>query len=60
MIVELPSEDRWDAIVNHFSLDTMEEDEFLAYIGKMGYTIDADDEIIENLHDMWENNLNNL
>lgn len=60
MITQLPGESRWESICSHFSLDTMEEDQFLAYIKKMGYTIDADDEIIENLHEMWENNLNNL
>lgn len=58
MITQLQGESRKDAIVNHFSLDTMEEDQFLAYIKKMGYTIDANDEMIESLHAMWEENLN--
>lgn len=58
MITQFKGESRKDAIVNHFSLDTMEEDKFIAYVKKMGYTIDADDEIIENLHAMWEENLN--
>jgi hypothetical protein len=53
MIVQFQGEDRKEAIVNHFSLDIEEEDLFFQYISDMGYTIDADDEIIESLHNMW-------
>lgn len=29
------------------------EELFIKYVSDMGYTINADDEIIESLHDMW-------
>lgn len=56
MIVQFPGEDRKDAIINHFSLDIEEEEWFLNYIKQMGYSIDDDDEIIENLFKMWNDN----
>jgi hypothetical protein len=58
MIVQFPGETREEAIVNHFSLDIVEEEKFLAYIEQMGYSIDSDDEIIENLISMWRKNEN--
>lgn len=58
MITQFQGESRKQAIVNHFSLDIDEERQFISYIGHMGYTIDADDDIIENLHHMWEENIN--
>ena len=54
MITKFQGESRKQAIVNHFSLDIEEERLFISYIGYMGYTIDSDDDIIENLHAMWE------
>lgn len=54
MITQFQGESRKQAIVNHFSLDVEEERQFISYIGHMGYTIDSDDDIIENLHSMWE------
>lgn len=60
MIVQFNGEDRKAAIVNHFSLDIEEEDLFFAYLEQMGYTIDADDEIIESLHSMWYKKQSNL
>lgn len=56
MIVQFPGEHRKDAIINHFSLDIEEEEWFLDYIKRMGYSIDDDDEIIENLFKMWNDN----
>lgn len=53
MIVQFSGEDRKDAIVNHFSLDIVEEEGFMRYIKEMGYSIEEDDEIIENLIVMW-------
>lgn len=53
MIVQFSGEDRKDAIVNHFSLDIEEEDLFFTYITDMGYSIDSEDEILENLIKMW-------
>lgn len=43
MIVQFSGETREEAIVNHFSLDIVEEDLFLAYIKQMGYSIDDED-----------------
>jgi hypothetical protein len=53
MIVQFSGEDRKDAIVNHFSLDIVEEEQFMAYIEEMGYSIDDEDDIIEHLCQMW-------
>lgn len=53
MITQSKGESRLDAIVNHFSLDIVEEESFIKFIETMGYTIDDDDEIIEKLHVMW-------
>ena len=59
MVTQFQGETRKDAIINHFSLDMVEEDSFLKYISDMGYTIEADDETIESLYEMWEKNINN-
>lgn len=59
MIVQFSGEDRKDAIVNHFSLDIVEEDLFLGYVKEMGYSIDDDDEIIENPCSMWRSKYSN-
>lgn len=53
MITQFQGEDRKDAIANHFSLDIVEEDSFIEFIEKMGYSIDDEDSIIENLNLMW-------
>jgi hypothetical protein len=58
MITQFQGEDRKEAIVNHFSLDIDEEDRFFKYIDQMGYSIDAEDEVIESLHRMWNQKLN--
>lgn len=58
-ITHFPGATRWENIVNHFGLDMIEEDQFLKYISDMGYFVESDDETIENLHQMWEENLNN-
>jgi hypothetical protein len=58
MIVQFSGEDRKEAIVNHFSLDIVEEELFFAYIKQMGYFIDDEDEVIESLHKMWYKNQN--
>ena len=58
MITQFIGEPRQDAIINHFGLDIVEEESFLKYISSMGYTIDAEDSIIEGLHELWESNIN--
>lgn len=58
MITQFKGESRKDAITNYFGLDIVEEESFLKYIEQMGYSVDADDDIIENLHEMWEENIN--
>lgn len=55
MIIQFQGEDRMQAIVNHFSLDIEEEEDFIEYIESMGYSIDSEDEILENLHQMFIN-----
>ena len=58
MIVQFSGEDRRDAIVNHFSLDIVEEDAFFEYMERMGYSIDDEDELIEKLYSMWYKKVN--
>jgi hypothetical protein len=58
MIARFEGESRKQAIVNHFSLDIDEEKAFFKYIADMGYEIGASDDIIESLHEMWNNNSN--
>ena len=56
MITKVQGEDRKDAIVNHFSLDIEEEEDFFNFIEKMGYSIDNNDDIIESLFKMFSAN----
>ncbi len=56
MIPQFGGETRKDAIINHFSLDIIEEDGFFEYLSSMGYTEDEDDEIIESLIIMYRTN----
>lgn len=58
MITQFTGETRKDAVINHFGLDIVEEESFLKYIEQIGYSIEIDDDILENLHEMWEENLN--
>lgn len=59
MIVQFSGETRKDAIINYFSLDIEEEDEFFEYLENMGYSEDDDDEIIINLVEMYRKNRDN-
>lgn len=52
MIAQFSGETREEAIVNHFSLDIEEEEQFFQYVKDMGYTIYDSDDILENLIDM--------
>lgn len=54
MITQFQGEDRWEAITAHYSLDIVEEEDFKNFIESEGYSIDADDVIIESLYDKWE------
>jgi hypothetical protein len=56
-IVQFKNEDRRTAIVNHFSLDIEEERLFFKYLEEMGYSIDSEDSIIENMIEMWRKNV---
>lgn len=56
MITQFKGENRRQAIVNNFSLDIVQEKEFLAYVKEMGYSIDDNDEVIESLYSMWNKN----
>ena len=49
MIVQFQGEIRKDAIINHFSIDIEEEEEFFQYIEKMGHSEDSEDDILESL-----------
>lgn len=52
-MVQFSGETRREAIVNHYSLDIEEEESFISYIEEMGYHIEDEDELIENLYKMW-------
>jgi len=53
MIPRFQGETREDSIINHFSLDIVEEVTFFEYIEEMGYSIDDSDDLIESLHKMF-------
>ena len=53
MIAQFQGEDRRESIVNHFSLDIEEEEDFFNYLDQMGYDEDSPDEILENCIVMW-------
>jgi hypothetical protein len=52
MITQFQGEDRKDAIVNSLGLD-IEEEDFFEYMEAMGYSIDAEDQIIESLYQLF-------
>jgi hypothetical protein len=52
MIVQFKGETRREAIINYFSLDIEEEEQYFRYIDQMGYSIDSEDEVLESLCDM--------
>jgi len=53
MIPRFQGETREDSIINHFSLDIVEEVTLFEYIEEMGYSIDDSDDLIESLHKMF-------
>ncbi len=55
MIIQFQGESRTEAIINNFSLDIEEQDEFFSYIEEMGYSIDDEDELLESLYKMFNN-----
>lgn len=55
MITQFQGEDRREAIINHLGLNVEEEDDFFSFVEQMGYSIDSEDEVIENLHLMFTN-----
>lgn len=59
MIVQFQGETREEAIINHFSLDLEEQEEFFEYIESMGYSVDSKDDIIESLVTMFRDNMRN-
>lgn len=52
-ITQFIGEDRRQAIINHFSLDIEEEDEFFEFVEEMGYDIDETDEMMISLYNMF-------
>lgn len=60
MIIQFQGEDRKEAITNHFSLDIEQEDLFFLFVTEMGYSIEDEDAIIENLHKMWLSKQNKI
>lgn len=52
-ITQFSGEDRRQAIINHFSLDIEEEDEFFEFVEEMGYDIDETDEMMISIYNMF-------
>lgn len=53
MIVQFNGETRHDAIVNHFSLDIEEEEDFFEYLEFLGIDENASDQVIESAMQTW-------
>ncbi len=53
LTVKFERETDWDAIVNHWSLNIVEEDEFLDYITKKGFGKTSPLEHLETLYHEW-------
>lgn len=53
MITQFSGETRREAIVNHFSLDLEDEDDFFQYMEDMGYSEESEDDVLESLHKMY-------
>lgn len=56
MIAQFKGESRKDAIINHFSLDIVEEEDFFKYMEEMGYSENSEDAILESLVEMFRKN----
>lgn len=56
MIAQFKGESRKDAIINHFSLDIVEEEDFFKYVEEMGYSENSEDAILESLVEMFRKN----
>ncbi len=50
---QFPGESDWDAIIHHYSLDIVEEQEFLNYIKNAKFTKEASLEELEKLYSFW-------
>lgn len=53
MIAQFSGESRREAIVNHFSLDIEEEEDFFDYMEFLGIDENASDEVIESTMQLW-------
>ena len=51
--VRFSGESSWDAIVNHYSLDIIEEDTFSIYLTERGYGRDIPLETLEEVYEDW-------
>jgi hypothetical protein len=49
-ITKFAGETRFDAIVNHFNLDIVEEDEFFNFLRDKGMGVYSDDEELEEAY----------
>jgi len=54
LTVQFQGESDWDAVINHWSLTIVEEDEFLDYIKGRGHGKHTQLELLETLYMEWE------
>ena len=53
MTVQFLGENDWEAVVNHFGFNIVEEDEFEQFVKSRGYSKDSQLEILEMLVKEW-------
>jgi len=56
-IVQFQGENRRESIINYFSLDIVEEYGFFKYLEEMGFDENSEDEIINNLIQMYRDKI---
>lgn len=53
MAVQFSGEDDWEAVINHFGFNIVEEDEFEEFVKSKGYSKDSQLELLEMLVKEW-------
>lgn len=53
-LVQFPGESEWTAIINHFGLDIVEEDELEQYIIEQGHSKESEIGILLSLYQAWK------
>ena len=51
--IQFPGETDWDSIVNHYSLDIVEEEDYYQYVKEQGHDKDTELGILLSLYAAW-------